>query len=366
MNRFKKIIERLKCEFSWNDIKRLLGAIFIIGLFLSLFFVSLNDSNWLLQVGSSFIFTFFIATSIFMVLAIAGPQKITGKPKRYLTMGFLILIGGWIGAFISVGVFYIISGYKINMNPSWFLTNTVLSLFFGATCTGYFELRERLEAAVKKLAEKEVNEQRLLRLKTKAELEALRAKVNPHFLFNTLNSITSLIPVEPKKAEEMVQKLSSLFRYTLEASKHEFVKLKDELEVSQEYLEIEKTRLGKRLDYSIEMDESLADFLIPGFIIQPLVENSVKHGIAPLKSGGQINIQCTKNANTCQIEISDNGSGLPLSADGNGFGLSGVKERLALYYGDKYQFEISNEAGVSIRMLLPLAAIETPKPDKTE
>jgi len=234
-----------------------------------------------------------------------------------------------------------------------------LSLFFGATTTGYFLLRERLEAAVKKLAEKEVNEQRLLRLKTKAELEALRAKVNPHFLFNTLNSIASLIPVEPKKAEEMVQKLSGLFRHTLEASKHELVKLKDELEVSQEYLEIEKARLGKRLDYSIEMDESLADFLISGFIIQPLVENSVKHGIAPLKSGGQINIQCTKNTNTCQIEISDNGIGLPSNENCNGFGLSGVKERLALYYGDKYQFKISNEAGVKIRMLLPLAAIET-------
>jgi len=274
-------------------------------------------------------------------------------------MGFLIMIGGWIGAAISVGFYYIIFGYKININPSWILTNTVLSLFFGATSTGYFELRERLEAAVKKLAEKEVNEQRLLRLKTKAELEALRAKVNPHFLFNTLNSIASLIPVEPKKAEEMVQKLSSLFRYTLEASKHELMKLKEELEVSQEYLEIEKARLGKRLDYSIEMDESLADFLIPGFIIQPLVENSVKHGIAPLKSGGQINIQCTKNTNTCQIEISDNGIGLPSNKNCNGFGLSGVKERLALYYGDKYRFEISNEAGVRIRMLLPLAAIET-------
>ena len=359
MNFAKKLNERLKCALNWRDIKRLLVAIIIISLFLGSLFSSLSHSNWLLQIAGSFIFTFFIATSIYLLLSLAGPQKIVSKPQRFLVIGFLIMIGGWIGTFISVGVFYIVFGHKINTNPSWFFTNTVLSLFFGATTTGYFLLRERLEAAVKKLAEKEVNEQRLLRLKTKAELEALRAKVNPHFLFNTLNSIASLIPVEPEKAEEMVQKLSGLFRHTLEASKHELVKLKDELEVSQEYLEIEKARLGKRLDYSIEMDESLADFLIPGFIIQPLVENSVKHGIAPLKSGGQINIQCTKNTNTCQIEISDNGIGLPSNENCNGFGLSGVKERLALYYGDKYRFEISNEAGVRIRMLLPLAAIET-------
>jgi len=364
MNFAKKLNERLKCALNWRDIKRLLIAIIIISLFLGSLFSSLNGSNWLLQIAASFIFTFFIASSIFLLLTLAGPQKIINKPKRFLTMGFLIMIGGWIGAAISVGFFYIIFEYRININPSWILKNTVLSLFLGATCTGYFVLRERLEAAVKKLAEKEVTEQKLLRLKSKAEFEALRAKVNPHFLFNTLNSIASLIPTDPGKAEAMVQKLSRLFRYSLDASGPEMIKLKDELEVTEEYLDIEKVRLENRLNYHIEMDESLADFLIPGFIIQPLVENSVKHGIAPLKSGGQINIKCIKNTDTCQIDISDNGIGLVDNENGKGFGISGVKERLALYYGDKHQFEISNEAGVSIRMLLPLAAIETPKLDK--
>ena len=118
MNFAKKLNERLKCALNWRDIKRLLVAIIIISLFLGSLFSSLSNSNWLLQIAGSFIFTFFIATSIYLLLSLAGPQKIVSKPKRFLVIGFLIMIGGWIGTFISVGVFYIVFGHKINTNPS--------------------------------------------------------------------------------------------------------------------------------------------------------------------------------------------------------------------------------------------------------
>jgi LytS/YehU family sensor histidine kinase len=211
-----------------------------------------------------------------------------------------------------------------------------------------------LENAVARLAEKEINEQRLLRLKTKAELEALRAKVNPHFLFNTLNSIASLIPIDPAKAEEMVQKPALLFRYTLDASHHELMKLAGELRLIEEYLEIEKVRLGERLTCSIEADESLAEVYIPGLLLQPLVENSIKHGIAPVKTGGHISIKCSRNGRYCNIEITDTGKGFDEAEIVEGFGLSGVRKRLALYFGDDYQFSIEANQGVRIVTQLPI------------
>ncbi|MFQ5865306.1 MAG: response regulator [bacterium] len=100
------------------------------------------------------------------------------------------------------------------------------------------------------------------------------------------------MPVNPARAEEMVQKLSHLFRYTLDASNYEYMKLNEEVEFIKDYLEIEKVRLGDRLSYSIELDKKLADFSIPGMLLQPLVENSVKHGIATTKTGGNIQIKC--------------------------------------------------------------------------
>ncbi|MCH8020178.1 hypothetical protein IH785_09965 [candidate division KSB1 bacterium] len=109
MNFAKKLNERFKCALNWRDLKRLLVAIIIISLFLGSLFSSLSHSNWLLQIA---------ATSIFLVLSLAGPQKIISKPKKFLTMGFLIVIGGWIDTFISVGVFYIVFGHKSNTNPS--------------------------------------------------------------------------------------------------------------------------------------------------------------------------------------------------------------------------------------------------------
>jgi LytS/YehU family sensor histidine kinase len=167
-----------------------------------------------------------------------------------------------------------------------------------------------------------------------------------------------LIPVDPAKAEEMVQRLSHLLRFTLDASNHELMQLADELQVIREYLAIEKIRLGERLSYEINMDEPLAGVLIPGLLLQPLVENSVKHGIAPAKNGGHISINCREQNGHCQIEIVDTGKGFEASKIVEGFGLSGVKERLALHYGSDYAFEMANNSGVRILLRIPLKKME--------
>jgi len=206
---------------------------------------------------------------------------------------------------------------------------------------------------VNKISENLLKEQKLEKLKAKAELEALRAKINPHFFFNTLNSITSLISPEPQKAEELIEKFSDLFRYPLNVENKEFIELNQEIDFIKLYLEIEKVRLDERLTYDILVDKNLNDFLIPSMILQPLVENSIIHGISPLKSGGKITIQCTMEKKGCCIRISDSGIGFSNKQHKKRFGIRGVQERLKLLYESDHIFEIKSENGVEINIVLP-------------
>ena len=349
----QKLRRQLLAVCAWRDLRLLLLIDTLIAVALSFLFAP--ASNWWSNLFSFLICSHAIGASIYFLISLTGVLEIVNIWKRSLLLGGLFMLGGWIGTLLAFGILIMFSIVAPDWPSyySWLKMSTLFSLIFGALVTGYFVLRHRLEENAATLAEKEINEQRLLQLKTKAELEALRAKINPHFLFNTLNSIASLIPVDPAKAEEMVQKLAHLFRFTLEASNHEMMKLTDELQVIREYLAIEKIRLGKRLSYEITMEAALANMQIPGLLLQPLVENSVRHGIAPAKSGGQIQIHCRANEHFCCIEIHDTGQGFSGAAATEHFGLSSVRERLTLNYGTEYDFKIMPGQGVNILLKLP-------------
>ncbi|MBN1293667.1 MAG: histidine kinase [Candidatus Latescibacteria bacterium] len=303
-----------------------------------------------------------IGFSIMFTVELSGVPNIKNSLKKGIILLIMFVLGGWIGLLNCYLVFKFI--FQSQIPADWFRESigpvTFFAVFFSLVITSYETVREKLEKTAAKLAEKEINEKNLLRLKTKAELEALRAKVNPHFLFNTLNSIASLIPIKPEKAEEMVVKLSSLFRYTLDASSHDMVRLSDEIRIIGEYLEIEKVRLGDRLTWHIEIDSKLSDMNIPGLLLQPLVENSIKHGIATKQSGGTVNIRCYRKDAYCCIEITDTGEGFLSQLTNNGFGLQAVRERLDLQYGQDYDFHLTGEDGVHIKICLPVTEQETP------
>lgn len=322
----------------------------------ALAFIFTPTSNWWANFFGFLICSHAIGTTIYFLVGVTAVLDTANVWKRSLLLSGIFIIGGWIGTMLAFGVLVALAlaapGWPSYF--AWLKMSTFFALLFGALVTGYFLLRHRLQENAAKLAEKELNEQRLQQLKIKAELEALRAKVNPHFLFNTLNSIASLIPVDPGKAETMVQKLAHLFRFTLEASHHEMMQLADELQVIREYLAIEKIRLGERLSYEITMDEALAKMMIPGLLLQPLVENSVRHGIAPTKSGGHISLACRANGKFCHIEINDTGKGFNGVATAEHFGLGSVRERLKLSYGENFKFQIKTEQGVQILLQLPL------------
>ena len=207
----------------------------------------------------------------------------------------------------------------------------------------------------------EQNQQLLL----KARMDALTSQINPHFLFNTLNTVSSLIRFDPDMARGVVLKLSNILRRLLR--KHEtFVPLREELAFIDDYMDIEVIRFGRdKLQFFKEIDTGSLDAFVPSMLLQPMVENAIKHGLAPRLEGGQIHLRTQRREGRLRIEIDDNGMGMPperlAEVYGGGIGISNVHERLRLLYGDQFVMDIRSQegTGTQIRIEIPeLAAAE--------
>ncbi len=320
--------------------------------------LSYNDpTHWMQYLYSAFIFANCIGLSIVSIVTYVGPAcdraPIIVQIGCYLG---LFLIGGLVGTEAAILIFRYVFGIAFDA-ASHLRTirfNLILAVIFGSAASLYFSLRERAQQLRIALKEKELSEERLTRLKTKAELEALQTKVNPHFLFNTLNSIASLISENPKAAEETVERLSELFRHSLKHSEKSTVTLSEELELIRTYLEIEKVRLGDRLRYDVKCEETVREVDLPGMLIQPLVENSIKHGIAPSIEGGEITVDAREVNESCVITVSDTGKGFERPADSDGFGLRSIEDRLRLIYRERAKLEIVQNGHCEITITIPL------------
>ncbi len=212
----------------------------------------------------------------------------------------------------------------------------------------YFKLKNDWERKVY-----EIESLKRLQLETKFTL--LQSKVNPHFLFNTLNTVLNLIYKVPDKVETIILNLSEIYRNLLNLPESQPITIEEELRLVNRYLEIEKIRLNERLEYSISANEETLTFLIPPLILQTLVENAVIHGIAPKKNGGKIMVEITNIPKGVLIVITDTGVGYQSSEVHNGFGIYSVKERLKLRYKGNAGFEItgSQGSGTIIKISLP-------------
>jgi two-component system LytT family sensor kinase len=181
-----------------------------------------------------------------------------------------------------------------------------------------------------------------------AKIEALANQINPHFLFNTLTSITSLIRTQPETARMLITKLSGLLRRLLRATDH-FVTLREELESIDEYLDIEVVRFGPQLKVVKQVSLATLDVIVPSMLLQPLVENSIKHGLSRKIGGGRITIRSIMQNGHAIIEVHDDGLGMTEErlehAFGGGIGLSNVNERLRTIYGASYQLKLTSVPG---------------------
>jgi LytS/YehU family sensor histidine kinase len=218
----------------------------------------------------------------------------------------------------------------------------------------------------RKLQEKELAEERLRALATEAELKALRAQIDPHFLFNTLNTIAQLIHSDSSQAEATVERLAELFRYVLAGSERGMVALEEELTFVDSYLEIERARFGERLHVTREVTSETRTVLVPSLILQPLVENALRHGRGP-DGSVDLTIRVHRQGNTVIITIADQGPGMPpdtlTSPTSSGHGLRNVDARLRKTYGEEQGLEVAGNVprGTEVRFRIPLRAAEPEK-----
>lgn len=197
----------------------------------------------------------------------------------------------------------------------------------------------------------------------RTQLEALRMQLNPHFLFNALNSVAELMEINVQEAQRMLIRVSDLLRLSLRSAGQSLIPVWQEIELVELYLQIAQVRYGSGLNVDIEVDPNAVDVMVPSFLLQPIVENALKHGLAPGHPDQCIAVRLVRVGNGLEIVVEDNGKGLDgllttsgrfmaaaPSVDGLGIGLTNTRSRLAMLYGDRYAFRMTNQPGGGCRV----------------
>jgi sensor histidine kinase YesM len=229
-----------------------------------------------------------------------------------------------------------------------------LALVFGLGAMTHASLLTRVHLMEHQLHEKELSEERTRKLAAETRLRSLESWIHPHFLFNTLNSISALIPQDPARAEQIVGRLATLLRASLDSSSQSLIPLRQELALVESYLDIERVRLGEKLYATIEVPAALAETKVPPMSIQSLVENAVKYGITPQTNGGTILIATLADNDAISIEIRDSGPGFDLAAIPANHGLDKLVQRLDALYGENASLKVFRRDNTSIvQMTVP-------------
>jgi len=248
-----------------------------------------------------------------------------------LTLAAISIAGGSLAfALIVYQPFFPLQmGYRTSMGICLLLT-----LIIGFFSYVVEEAKARVQASTLQLRTRELEKERALKLAADAKLRSLESRVHPHFLFNTLNSISSLVRSNPSEAEALIERLAALLRFSLD-QQGSLVSLRDEIKITNDYLDIEKARFGERLRYRFEIPADLLEVEVPAMSIQTLAENSVKYAVGAQRAGAEIEIRAHRDGDSVNFEVSDTGPGFSLDSLPAGHGLDTLKERLNTLYGER-------------------------------
>ncbi len=305
-----------------------------------------------MHLGGTLLFTNCIALSIQYFFIVAelklGYDTWTNSQKTLFVM--IAIIGGTVlGLAFASSVMEVITGGEfrslknaLSMLPITVVIAAVITLLF----FGYYRLKTQIEAEV-------MENVRLKQLQSRTEIMALQSKMNPHFLFNTLNTMANLVYESPDKVERMILGLSGIYRMILKLPVAEKIRLADEVDLINEYLQIEQIRLGSRLSFELNMPAELGERKIPPMLIEPLVENAVIHGIGPLPAGGNIRLEIYHKGQDLFVMVEDNGVGFDPTCKRTGFGLYSIQERLRHFAGGATRIEKPPGGGTRVTLELP-------------
>jgi sensor histidine kinase YesM len=246
------------------------------------------------------------------------------------------------------------------------VVDSIIAVIIGLIVYNYERLRDQIEESYAAIARNRVREERLRELAARSELKALKAQINPHFLFNALNSISALISSDPEAAQQTLERLAGIFRGTLLASEKGSVPFRKEMELVNAYLDVERARFGRRLNVEESIDPDTRDVPVPALILQPVVENAVRHGISPTVEGGTLSIEAKLVDDELRIVVRDDGKGTGLidleEMLSGGYGLRNVRDRLVTRFGpgEWFKFESSRETGTRVELVLPLGVAAEP------
>jgi len=286
---------------------------------------------------------YFISTHLFR-LYILKSHWLTNKVKKILAKAFIsIFLLSVINFVVHIIIWTLLGAldYEIDFNPTNIGIHIIASfLIYFIWALLYFIIHyfERYNAALKHEA-----------LKNEIELNNLKSQLNPHFIFNALNSIRALVDEDPKKSKDAITRLSNILRSSLVSNKSKLIGFNEEIHAVRDYLNLETIRFEERLRVNFNIDPQSNYFNVPPMMIQTLVENGIKHGISKLKEGGEINLETHVENSILNIKIRNNGQLNVEKLNGRkGLGIENTIQRLKLLYGGKATFDIKNENGNTV------------------
>jgi two-component sensor histidine kinase len=296
-----------------------------------------------------------------LAAALIGADRIdswTGA-RRALFFSLVPLGGVVVGYALGFLLLDLVDGrMRLRFLSGWFVAGALmiwalLSLFWWRFYVGKFRLAE----AEKQLAADRARAAELQRQALDAQLRTLQAQIEPHFLFNTLANVVSLIDAQPAAAKRMLERLIDLLRGSLSASRAQHATLGQEAELVRAYLDILAIRMGARLRYEIAVDESLRALPLAPMLLQPLVENAIQHGLEPKIDGGRVRVTASARDGSVEIVVEDDGVGFGASTRGGGVGLANLRARLAALFGGQARLAIEDaRPGTRVRLSLPRAS----------
>lgn len=304
-----------------------------------------------------------MVSSVWLFPRLQGRSGFLRFPLLVLTL----LSGAVFGSLAVLSVYPLFVLNELRLSIGVVVINGILALVIGSVVLGYEQMRQRLQGTLREMEEVRLVEARLREDAARAELAALQARINPHFFFNTLNTITSLLEEDVRAAEELLETLADLFRYAFDVADAIPVPLADEVAFTRGYLKIEKARFGDRLEVAWHVDPRSLEVRVPGLVLQPLLENGVGHGLAPRARGGRIDVTTAVEDSMLRIEVLDDGVGLSDEGERlirDGHGLGNIARRLQTFYGGGAALELAGvpgQSGTRATLRMPISPVLPPR-----